>query len=35
MAASPLDQFQPEARAALALNEQANLRLAEALLAAD
>jgi len=32
---SPLDQFQPEARAALALNEQANLRLVEALLATD
>lgn len=33
--ASPLDQFQPEARAALALNEQANLRLVETFLAAD
>ena len=32
---SPLDQFQPEARTALALNEQANLRLIETLLAAD
>lgn len=32
---SPLDQFQPEARAALALNEQANLRLIETLLATD